>query len=152
TVCDITGVAAQLFRRGVPLVLAPTTLLAQTDAAIGGKNGLNFGRAKNLIGGFHHPEAVLCDVAYLATLGKLQATCGIAECLKVLAVSYEPALYRFFASRPQSISDFAENLGDLVGLAVRRKLDLLAEDPFERSSRRLLNYGHAFAHNFEERS
>jgi 3-dehydroquinate synthase len=152
TVCDITGVASQLFRRGVPLVLAPTTLLAQTDAAIGGKNGLNFGANKNLIGGFHHPEAVLCDVAYLTTLTNLQTTCGIAECLKVFAVSDELALFRFFSSHPKSILDFGGSLGDLVALAVRRKLDLLAEDPFEFSSRRLLNYGHAFAHSFEERS
>jgi 3-dehydroquinate synthase len=79
-------------------------------------------------------------------------TCGIAECLKVFAVSDEDAVFRFFSSRPKSISDLGENLCELVGLAARRKLDMLAEDPFELSSRRLLNYGHAFAHSFEERS
>jgi 3-dehydroquinate synthase len=136
----------------VPLVLAPTTLLAQTDAAIGGKNGLNLGAAKNLVGGFYHPEAVLCDVAYLETLDDLQTTCGIAECLKVFAVSDARALFRFFASRPRSVSDLEESLCELVSLAAGRKLALLAEDPFELSSRRLLNFGHAFAHSFEERS
>jgi 3-dehydroquinate synthetase len=152
TVCDITSVASQLYRRGVSLVLMPTTLLAQTDAAIGGKNGLNWGTAKNLVGGFYHPEAVLCDIAFLRTLNDLQATCGIAECIKVFAVSDDRALYRFFSRRPKNISALGEHLCELVALAAQRKLDLLAEDPFELSSRRLLNYGHAFAHSFEERS
>lgn len=152
-VCDVVSVASQLFRRGVSLVLVPTTLLSQVDAAIGGKNGINFGSTKNLIGSFNHPEAVLCDTDFLSTLDNLNTICGIAECLKVFAAAGDRNLLRFFLHHPKKITDFSNaDLQDLIRLAVNHKLNLLSEDPFENSSRRLLNYGHAFAHSFEEQS
>jgi 3-dehydroquinate synthase len=142
-----------MLRRGVGLVLAPTTLLAQVDAAVGGKNGINFGQHKNVVGGFYHPRIVACDGAFLRTLDTTELVCGIAESIKIFAIAsaellttHAPTWSRL--SRPAASIDWA----DMVWDALRWKLDLLAADPYEVSSRRLLNYGHAFAHLLEERS
>jgi 3-dehydroquinate synthase len=153
TVCDVAGVAAMSFRRGVSLVLVPTTLLAQIDAAVGGKNGLNYEASKNLVGHFYHPELVCCDPRFFATLNERELICGFAEAVKVLAVSDARAFSRYFARLPAELSMVsAEAWTALVRDALSWKLALLEEDPYEESSRRLLNYGHAFAHFFEESS
>lgn len=153
TVCDVSNLAAQLFRRGLDFILIPTTLLAQLDAAVGGKNGLNFNNTKNLIGSFYHPQAVICDVQFLFTLKKREIVGGLAECIKVLAVSDASKFKRHFHEQQTDFSkkDISD-IGLMVSDAIEMKLKMLAEDPFEFSSRRLLNYGHAFAHFFEERS
>ncbi len=156
TICDVVGVAAMLMRRSVPLILVPTTLLAQVDAAVGGKNGINTGMTKNLIGYFYHPVVVACDQSFLPTLPFRQVVSGIAECIKVFAVTDAFALAthipRLSADAAAGVVGQLEPWRDAVWDAVRWKLHLLEEDPYERSSRRLLNYGHGFAHMFEERS
>ncbi|HWF10065.1 MAG TPA: 3-dehydroquinate synthase family protein [Bryobacteraceae bacterium] len=153
TVCDVVSMCATLFRRGVSLALVPTTLLAQIDAAVGGKNGVNFDGTKNLVGHFYHPETVVCDTTFIRTLAEREFVGGLAEAIKVLAVSDARRFHRSFSNRDLVPGAFpAEALSTLVADAVAMKLSLLSEDPFELSSRRLLNYGHAFAHNFEEES
>jgi 3-dehydroquinate synthase len=144
-VLDVAAMAASLMRRGTPLILVPSTLLSQIDAAIGGKHGVNFGKEKNLLGGFHHPHAVLCNPLLLDTLGQREIICGLAEAIKILAAYDAAAFERHFIKGPM-------NLSALVMDCVFSKLDLLQEDPFETSSRRVLNYGHAFAHLLEEES
>lgn len=144
-VLDVAAMAASLMRRGTPLILIPSTLLSQIDAAIGGKHGINFGKEKNLLGGFHHPDAVLCNPLLLDTLGQREIICGLAEAIKVLATSDAAAFERHFIKGPMDLSA-------LVLDCVSSKLNLLQEDPFETSSRRVLNYGHAFAHLLEEES
>jgi 3-dehydroquinate synthase len=153
SVCDVVSLAAMLSRRGLPLVLIPTTLLAQIDAAIGGKNGINFDMTKNLIGHFYHPTVVACDQAFLTSLATRDLVSGVGEAIKVFCVSDRQALMRHTRTwRPiEPIGDLGR-WRDLVGDAVRFKLSHIAQDPYERSSRRLLNYGHAFAHLLEERS
>jgi 3-dehydroquinate synthetase len=153
TICDVVAQAAMLMRRGVSLVLIPTTLLAQIDAAVGGKNGINYRNTKNLVGHFYHPDLVVCDQVFLSTLPDREITCGIAEAIKVFAVSDADALDRhtqtwLHGDRVGTPNSWA----DVVWEALRWKLALLTEDPYEESSRRLLNYGHAFAHLFEEKS
>lgn len=153
TVCDVVSLAATLFRRGVGLALVPTTLLSQIDAAVGGKNGVNFEGTKNLLGHFYHPEIVICDTSFNRTLAKRDFIGGLAEAIKVLAVSDAMRFSRNFCDREFTLDAFSqESLSLLVKDALSTKLSLLADDVFERSSRRLLNYGHAFAHNFEEES
>jgi len=156
TITDLVGLAAMLMRRSVPLALVPTTVLSQVDAAVGGKNGINTCSTKNLIGHFYHPVVVACDQSFLPTLPPRQVISGIAECIKVFAVSDASALAthipRLSADRGAGVSGPLEPWRDAIWDAVRWKLHLLEEDPYERSSRRLLNYGHAFAHMFEERS
>jgi 3-dehydroquinate synthase len=153
TTCDVVAQAAMLMRRGISLVLIPSTLLAQIDAAVGGKNGINYRNTKNLVGHFYHPDLVVCDQVFLPTLPRHEITCGIAEAIKVFAVSDADALARHAQTwlRGNGI-DALDAWADVVWDALRWKLALLAEDPYEDSSRRLLNYGHAFAHIFEENS
>jgi 3-dehydroquinate synthase len=153
TICDVVAQAAMLMRRGISLVLIPSTLLAQIDAAVGGKNGINYRSTKNLIGHFYHPDLVVCDQVFLSTLPKREITCGIAEAVKIFAIADADALARhgetwLHRAPPDALGSWA----DMVWDALRWKLALLAEDPYEESSRRLLNYGHAFAHWFEEKS
>ena len=81
-VCDIAGFAASTYVRGLRLGFAPTTLIAQADAAIGGKNGVNLGGYKNLVGAIRQPEFVLCDFSLLSTLPKKEVSCGFAEVIK----------------------------------------------------------------------
>lgn len=154
TVCDVAALAATLVRRGVGLVLIPTTLLAQLDAAVGGKNGINIGSHKNILGQFFHPQRVVCDAEFLSTLPQRELVCGFAEAIKVFAVG-DVDTYRRHAAGCLSATPGrypADALEALVRDALGRKLDLLSEDPYECSSRRLLNYGHAFSHVFEEHS
>jgi 3-dehydroquinate synthase len=153
TICDVVAQAAMLMRRGISLVLIPSTLLAQIDAAVGGKNGINYQFTKNLIGHFYHPELVVCDQVFLSTLPEREITCGIAEAIKIFAIADADALARHRETWSHGApSDALDSWGDMVWDALRWKLALLAKDPFEESSRRLLNYGHAFAHWFEEKS
>lgn len=153
-VCDVAALAAMLIRRGVELVMIPTTVVAQVDAAVGGKNGINFGSSKNAIGNFHQPSLVCCDQEFLVTLDDRQMACGMAELIKVLAVSSRGTFERHFPmNAPQQNRAYSQhNWTEIVWDALTSKLELLKEDPFEKSSRRLLNYGHAFAHFLEERS
>jgi 3-dehydroquinate synthase len=153
TICDVVAQAAMLMRRGISLVLIPSTLLAQIDAAVGGKNGINYRASKNLIGHFYHPDLVVCDQLFLSTLSEREITCGIAEAIKIFAITDADALARHWetwlhGAPPGALDAWA----DMVWDALHWKLALLTEDPYEESSRRLLNYGHAFAHWFEEKS
>jgi 3-dehydroquinate synthase len=153
TICDVVAQAAMLMRRGISLVLIPSTLLAQIDAAVGGKNGINYRSTKNLIGHFYHPDLVVCDQVFLSTLPKREITCGIAEAIKIFAIADADALVRHRETwLHRAPPDTLDSWADMVWDALRWKLALLAEDPYEESSRRLLNYGHAFAHWFEEKS
>lgn len=148
---DVASLATMLMRRGLELILVPTTLLAQIDAAIGGKNAINLGFAKNLVGGFHQPSLVCCDQEFLLTLAWKQAVCGIAEAIKVATISDVSMFNRYF-SNPVALSHFSspQEWRGLVWDSIQCKLGLLAEDVYERSSDRLLNYGHTFGHQFEE--
>jgi 3-dehydroquinate synthase len=152
TVTDLSAFVAQVLLRGVPLVLIPTTLLAQVDAAIGGKNGLNINGKKSRIGSFYFPELVICDFSFLSTLPERQIRSGIAEMIKVFAVSDVRSFMELAAPEGNLAFDDFARWGDLVMRSIQDKVKLLAEDPFENSPRRLLNFGHTFAHFLEEES
>jgi len=136
---DLAGFLAAAYLRGVRWIAVPTTLVAQVDAAHGGKTGVDHPSAKNLVGAFHPPEAVLVDPAYLATLPARELRCGLAEVVKHAVIGAPALLARAGRDDPES---FLEE-------AARIKLDLVARDPFDRGERRLLNLGHTFGHAFE---
>jgi len=136
---DLAGFAAASYLRGVRWVAVPTTLLAQVDAAHGGKTGVDHPAAKNLVGAFHLPEAVLVDPGYLATLPAREVRCGLAEVVKHAVIGAPALLPR--AGR--------EDPAGLVEEAARVKLDLVARDPRDRGERRLLNLGHTLGHALE---
>jgi 3-dehydroquinate synthase len=152
TITDLAGFTAQVLYRGTNCALVPTTLMAQVDAAIGGKNGLNVGGRKSRIGSFYWPGWVLCDTRFLDTLPLREVHAGVAEIVKVFAVSDAESFRDLVAAASTARPADRYCRADLVARAVRAKVGLLEADPFETSPRRLLNFGHSFAHFLEERS
>ncbi|WP_435175430.1 3-dehydroquinate synthase [Actinacidiphila sp. bgisy145] len=147
-VCDLTTAAAATYMRGVPYALVPTTLLAQVDAAIGGKGGINYDGTKNLVGAFQHPAAVFVDPELIRTLPDQHIRNGLAEVVKVALIA-DPGL---FAVLERSVGRGAATWpwDAIIRAAITAKLLLLAPDPFEQADlRRLLNLGHCVGHPYE---
>jgi 3-dehydroquinate synthetase len=134
---------AATFMRGIPWIAIPTTLLAMVDASIGGKTGANLPVAKNAVGAFHPPRAVLSDPSALATLPLREMRSGMGEVLKYGALN--PALLSPFAAAcAGTVMD-----PSVIATCARMKVDVVAEDPNERGPRKLLNLGHTFGHGVE---
>ncbi len=149
TVGDLAGFVAGGFLRGIDYVQAPTTLLAQVDAAIGGKTAVNLPEAKNSVGLYHHPAAVLCDTAVLATLDPAELRSGLFEILKLGAIRAPDLLRALDESLPRLLEADAEALAPVVAAAVRAKVEVVEADPEEADLRRLLNFGHTLGHALE---
>lgn len=149
-VSDVGGFVAATYMRGVAYVNVPTTLLAQNDAAIGGKVAVNMPWAKNFIGAFHHPRAVFCDPQVLATQDKRNLAAGIAESVKV-AICGDPGLFMLLEQNAQRVLHDRDPLilGEIVHASAQRKIALLNPDPYEVDLRRVLNLGHSFGHALE---
>jgi 3-dehydroquinate synthase len=147
---DLAGFAAATYARGLPFVQVPTTLLAMVDASVGGKVAVDHPGGKNLIGAFHQPRLVLCDLDCLCSLSERQYRCGLAETVKHgLILDAE-----MFAWMEASSADIAGRKPDVVRRLVARNCEIKAgvveQDEHEtRGLRSALNYGHTFAHSFE---
>jgi 3-dehydroquinate synthase len=148
-VTDMAGFLAAIFMRGIPVVQIPTTLLAQVDAAIGGKTGVNLEIGKNLIGSFHQPRAVLIDPDVLATLPDREYRAGLFEILKAGVIRSEP-LFRFLAERSAAVlAREPEAVDRIVAESVDIKAQVVSADEREGGLRRILNFGHTFGHALE---
>jgi 3-dehydroquinate synthase len=148
-VTDMGGFLAAIFMRGIPVLQIPTTLLAQVDAATGGKTGVNLRTGKNLIGSFHQPLAVLIDPEFLSTLPEREYHAGLFEILKC-GIIRDPELFWRFARRKDDILAKKPELVDaLVAAAVRVKVDVVSADEKEGDLRRILNFGHTIGHAIE---
>lgn len=149
-VCDLTGFIASVFMRGIPFAFAPTTLLAQVDAAIGGKNAVNTSHFKNMIGLFSQPQFILSDPQLLSTLPDHEFSNGLAECIKHACIVDKD----YFAWMEQHMDDLhqadTELLEKLISSSVQIKCAIVDEDPLEQGPRKLLNYGHTFGHVLEK--
>lgn len=147
---DLAGFAAAVYMRGVPAVQLPTTLLAQVDAAIGGKTGVNHAAGKNLIGAFHQPRAVIADTAVLASLPPREYRAGLAEVVKYGLLG-DAEFFAYLEDSSGAIgSRDADALQHIIGTSAQMKADIVAADETEQSGRRaLLNLGHTFAHALE---
>jgi len=145
---DITGFVASIYKRGLHFGFVPTTLLAQVDAAIGGKNGVNFDRYKNMVGTFRQAEFVYIDTDFLQTLPPRELRCGAAEMLKTFlladARAYEEAVRVFSGPTPERVPEH------LVRRAGEIKFSLVEQDPEDHGVRQLLNLGHTFGHAIEK--
>jgi 3-dehydroquinate synthase len=148
-VIDTAGWVASAYMRGIPYVNVPTTLLAQVDAAIGGKVAVNHPRAKNLIGAFYQPRAVVSGIHYLGTLSERQIRAGLAEVIKK-AVIASPEVFTFLEQELDSIlaAEPAVTL-PLVHAASSIKTRLVERDPYEADLHRTLNFGHTVGHALE---
>jgi len=148
-VIDMGGWVASAYMRGVPYLNLPTTLVGQVDAGIGGKLAVNHSVAKNLIGGFWQPRAVISDVTFLATVGIRQLRAGLAEAIKK-AIIASPAYWELIDRRAEAmLAGDPHALEALVHGAGVIKAELIARDPYEHDSRRTLGFGHAIAHPVE---
>jgi 3-dehydroquinate synthase len=148
-VIDMGGWVASSYMRGVPYLNLPTTLIGQVDAGIGGKLAVNHPVAKNLIGGFAQPRAVISDVSFLRTVGARQLRAGLAESIKK-AIIASPAYWRLIDDSADAIvAGDSGALAALVHGAGAIKAELIERDPYEEDSRRTLGFGHAIAHPVE---
>ena len=146
---DMAGFAAATYRRGVPFVQCPTTLLAMVDSSVGGKTGFNVPEGKNLIGAFHQPDLVLIDPTVLRSLPHRELLCGIAECIKH-AVIRDPSLFEWMRENAQSILALDDEvMVELIERNVSIKAKVVMEDEKEHGVRAHLNFGHTFAHAIE---
>jgi 3-dehydroquinate synthase len=146
---DIAGFAAATFMRGIPYVMAPTTLLAQVDSSIGGKVAINVAQGKNLIGAFHQPAAVLSDTDTLSTLPERELVSGLYEVVKCAAIGSESLLSYVERRLAEILSCRPHALAHIVMEAARIKADVVARDERESSLRMILNYGHTVGHALE---
>ncbi|MBM3728184.1 MAG: 3-dehydroquinate synthase [Acidobacteria bacterium] len=148
-VTDLGGFLASAFLRGIPVLQVPTTLLAQVDAALGGKTGVNLQSGKNLFGAFHDPLAVLIDPAVVATLPPREYRAGLYEVIKH-GIIRSPELFALMRDRRDAVLAHDPAAVDfMVADSVRIKADVVTEDPFEGGLRRILNYGHTVGHALE---
>jgi 3-dehydroquinate synthase len=152
---DLAGFVAATWLRGVRLVQVPTTLLGMVDAAIGGKTGINTAEGKNLVGAFHEPSGVLCDLAALASLPHNEMVSGLAEVIKCGFVA-DPEILDLVEGNPRDAADPSSSvLRELIRRSVMVKARVVAADLRESMSagaavgREALNYGHTFGHAIE---
>jgi 3-dehydroquinate synthase len=149
-VTDLAGFVAACWLRGVPLVHLPTSLLGMVDAAVGGKTGVNTDAGKNLVGAFHPPTGVLCDLSTLDTLPAADLRAGLAEVVKCGFIA-DPAILDLIEADPPAAADpSGAALRELVERSVRVKARVVAADPREAGLREILNYGHTLAHAIEK--
>lgn len=149
TVGDGVGFAAATFKRGLPLIQVPTTLIGQVDSALGGKVGINHTRGKNLIGCYYHPAAVVIDPTFLATLPMREIRSGLAEVIKYGIIDDAP----LFRVCEQNVADWISGAGSLDRSTIKRcvaiKLRVVSEDERDTGPRHILNFGHTLGHAFE---
>ncbi len=148
-VTDIAGFVAAIFMRGIPALQIPTTLLAQVDAALGGKTGVNLINGKNLIGSFHQPLAVLIDPGVLSTLPPREYRAGLFEVIKC-GIIRDSKLFELLETRADEVLAMQPDLVDqIIGAAVRIKAEVVSADERESDLRRVLNFGHTIGHAIE---
>jgi 3-dehydroquinate synthase len=146
---DVTGLLASLYMRGLDVVQIPTTVLAQVDASIGGKTGVNLRAGKNLVGTFHHPRVVLIDPLVLRTLSDREFRAGLYEALKCGVIG-KPELFRVLEKIDlKELRRDAAKLSWVIAESVKLKAEVVSSDERENGLRRVLNLGHTIGHALE---
>ncbi|NHC14017.1 3-dehydroquinate synthase [Motilibacter deserti] len=147
---DLAGFVAATWLRGVRVVHVPTTLLAMVDAAVGGKTGINTAEGKNLVGAFHPPAGVLCDMATLETLPVNDYVAGLAEVVKAGFIA-DPRILELIEADPEgAASPTGQHARELVERAIAVKAKVVTADLRESGEREFLNYGHTLGHAIEK--
>jgi 3-dehydroquinate synthase len=152
---DLAGFVAATWLRGIKVIQIPTTLLAMVDAAVGGKTGINTAEGKNLVGAFHSPSGVLCDLAALETLPKWDFIAGLGEVIKTGFIA-DPEILRLVEENAEALKSWPESaekiwpvVHELVERSIAVKAEVVSADLREASLREILNYGHTFGHAIE---
>ena len=146
---DISGFAASLFKRGLKFINIPTTLLSQVDSSIGGKTGINTRYGKNLIGSFYQPNLVISDIEFLKTLPKRELICGYGEILKHSLIANKK-FFNFLDKNSSKIFKLSSShIKKAIFESCKIKKQVVEKDEKEKGLRKILNFGHTFAHAFE---
>jgi 3-dehydroquinate synthase len=146
---DVTGFLAAIYLRGIEFVQIPTTVLAQVDASIGGKTGVNLKAGKNLVGSFHHARVVLIDPAVLSTLPEREFCAGVYESLKCGVIGHPELFRRLESLSLKTLRRDPQTLEWVIAESVRLKAEVVASDEREHGLRRILNFGHTIGHALE---
>ena len=149
-VTDITGFVATTYMRGVEFGFVTTTLLGAVDASVGGKNGVNIGGFKNMVGTFSQPRFVVCDAALLGTLPKREIRAGLAEVIKTAILGDAELFTMLQQTSFEALCKDYSLLNEIITHSVRVKASVVAEDEREGGRRRILNLGHTIAHAIEK--
>ena len=149
-VCDITGFVASTYLRGIDFGYVPTTLLAQVDASVGGKTGVNFMKYKNMVGVFNQPEFVICDPNVLKTLPRREFVSGFAEIVKHAAIADASYFTYLEKNAANALALDLEVLQQIIYGSVEIKSEIVNRDETEKGERRKLNFGHTFGHAVEK--
>ena len=149
-VCDIAGFVASTYLRGVRFGFVSSTLLSQVDASVGGKNGVNFGGYKNMVGVFNQPEFVICDMNLLKTLPRKEVLCGLAEIVKHAAIGNVDLFSYLEGHHEEALRLEDDVIERLVWDSVLLKSAIVNKDEKEAGERRKLNFGHTFGHAIEK--
>ena len=146
---DISGFAASLFKRGLKFINIPTTLLSQVDSSIGGKTGVNTKYGKNLVGSFYQPNLVISDTEFLKTLPNREIVCGYGEILKHSIIGNKK-FYNFLNNHKNKILNLTSPfLEKAIYESCKIKKAVVEKDEKEKGLRKILNFGHSFAHAYE---
>lgn len=148
-VTDMAGYAASIYKRGIRLIQVPTSLLGMVDAAVGGKNGVDVGPFKNMVGTIYQPEVLLYDFSFLQTLPEIEWVNGFAEIIKHACIK-DATMFAFLQQKTPA--DFIKDpslIAALVEQNVKIKLSVVLNDEFETGDRKLLNFGHTIGHAIE---
>ena len=147
---DISGFVASCYQRGIPFIQVPTTLLAMVDSSVGGKTAINHPQAKNMVGAFYQPEAVIVDLDCLNTLPAREFAAGMAEVIKY-GLIYDFALFQYLEANVQAIkSKQPEHLQKIISQCCSIKAEVVQQDEKEKGIRGILNLGHTFGHAIEK--
>ena len=146
---DVAGFAASLFKRGIKFINIPTTLLSQVDSSIGGKTGINTSQGKNLIGSFYQPKIVISDIDFLRSLPFREIVCGYAEIIKHALIANK----KFYNYLNKNIDEILELRSPTIEKSIyescKVKKTIVEKDEKEKNLRKILNFGHTFAHAYE---
>ncbi len=145
SITDLGGFIAATYKRGIPFMYIPTTLLAMTDAAIGGKNGIDFQDVKNAIGTINQPEAIFIHKPFLQALPEVQFQSGMAEVIKH-GVIQGGQLWQRLKAESSSKSDITD---DVLKMSIKTKIAIVGKDLYEKDLRKVLNFGHSIGHALE---
>ena len=146
---DVSGFAASLFKRGLKFINIPTTLLSQVDSSIGGKTGVNNKYGKNLIGSFYQPNLVISDIQFLKTLPKREIICGYGEILKHSLIRNK-SFFNFLNKNVKKILNLSSPfIEKAIYESCKIKKEVVEKDEKEKGPRKILNFGHTFAHAYE---
>ena len=146
---DVSGFAASLFKRGLKFINIPTTLLSQVDSSLGGKTGVNTIQGKNLIGSFYQPKMVISDVNFLDSLPRREIICGYGEIIKHSLISNKK-FYNFLEKNIEKIISLeSPEIEKAIFESCKVKKEIVEKDEYENNIRKILNFGHTFAHAYE---